>query len=277
MVPGELGKHAVSLAEDSAEKRLLAVDEQGYCVYPAAVVVVGVDGKLHLRFDHDFGEAFVELTHVQPRVRMPWHPKFLKGVYTIMLRRNLGRGRVLEGLELRWGLVSNILHAWTALGHWRLDGSVGPMHKWYDPRLFDLLSHTDIMAQRAVSLDGTALPEARTGAELASAGLDVRFSEPPTMPALPMRLRLAQVLRRKAATRTSTSRRTCSGAGSNVQSSASAATSRVGGCSSGPAASQAPRIRSGRRTRRRQLRTCTRSCAGCAAGSWPRALWWTSS
>ena len=45
-----------------------------------------------------------------------------------------GRGRVLEGLELRWGLVSNILHALTAMGRWRLDGTLGPMHKWYDPR-----------------------------------------------------------------------------------------------------------------------------------------------
>ena len=67
---------------------------------------------------------------------MPWHPKFLKDQLVIILRRNLGHGRVLAGLEVRWRLVSNILNALTRLGHWRLDGSVGPMHKWYDSRLF---------------------------------------------------------------------------------------------------------------------------------------------
>ena len=107
---------------------------------------------------------------------MPWHPKFLKGVYALMLRRNLGKGRVLEGLELRWGLVSNILHALTQLGRWRLDGGAEePMHKWYDPRAFDLPSHDEVMSTRAVMADGTPLPVARTSEELLAAGLDVRF------------------------------------------------------------------------------------------------------
>ena len=107
---------------------------------------------------------------------MPWHPKFLKGVYALMLRRNIGRGRVLEGLELRWGLVSNILHALTQLGRWRLDGGADePMHKWYDPRGFDLLSHDEVMSTRAVMADGSPLPDARTSEELLAAGLDVRF------------------------------------------------------------------------------------------------------
>ena len=92
-----------------------------------------------------------------------------------MLRRNLGRGRVMEGLELRWALVSNILHALTALGPWRLDGAVGPMHKWYDPRAFDLLSHDEIMTQRAVDAEGAPLHDVRTGDDFLSAGVDVRF------------------------------------------------------------------------------------------------------
>ena len=61
------------------------------------------------------------------------------------------------------------------MGRWRLDGTLGPMHKWYDPRAFDLLSHDEIMAQRAVDSDGSSLTEARTGEDLLSAGLDVRF------------------------------------------------------------------------------------------------------
>ena len=56
---------------------------------------------------------------------------------------------MLEGLELRWGLVSNILHALTQLGRWRLDGGAEePMHKWYDPRASDLLSHDEAMRTR---------------------------------------------------------------------------------------------------------------------------------
>ena len=98
-----------------------------------------------------------------------------------MLRRNLGHGRVIEGLELRWGLVSNILHALVALGRWRVsDGAEGPMHKWYDPRLFDLLSREEIMAQRATTSSGEVLPDARTCDELRATELDVRLfgSEP---------------------------------------------------------------------------------------------------
>ena len=113
-------KHVISASDH--EKRLLAADETGALVWPATVKDVTASGQRVLAYDHGFGEGLVEITHVTPRVRMPWHPKFLKGVYTLMLRRNLGRGRVLEGLELHWGLVSNILHALTALGRWRLDG-----------------------------------------------------------------------------------------------------------------------------------------------------------
>ena len=96
LAPGTGGKHAISASDD--EKRLLAQDEQGYLVYPATVESVDLAGKLRLKYDHDLGEGEVEISHVQPRVRMPWNPKFLKGVYALMLRRNIGRGRVLEGL-----------------------------------------------------------------------------------------------------------------------------------------------------------------------------------
>ena len=174
MALGTPGKHAFSATEQGI--RLLAQDEQGYLVYSATVESVDLAGKLRLKYDHDLGEGEVEISHVQPRVRMPWHPKFLKGVCTLMLRRNLGRGRVLEGLELRWGLVPDILQALAQLGRWRLDGGADePMHKWYDPRAFDLPSRAEIMSTRAVMSDGAALPDARTGEELLASGLDVRF------------------------------------------------------------------------------------------------------
>ena len=56
-----------------------------------------------------------------------------------------------------------------------MDGSVGPMHKWYDPRAFDLLSREEILSQRAVAASGEILNDARTSAELREAGVDVRF------------------------------------------------------------------------------------------------------
>ena len=90
-------KHWVSASEE--ERRVLVADESGALVWPATVKEVSASGQLVLTYDHGFGEGVVEISHVTPRVRMPWHPKFLKGVYTLMLRRNLGRGCVLEGLE----------------------------------------------------------------------------------------------------------------------------------------------------------------------------------
>ena len=92
-------KHLFSANDE--ERRLLAADEAGLLVWPATVKEVSPSGVIVLTYDHGFGEGVVELTHLTPRVRMPWHPNFLKGVYTLMLRRNIGRGRVLEGLELR--------------------------------------------------------------------------------------------------------------------------------------------------------------------------------
>jgi hypothetical protein len=95
---GRLGKHRAGASDD--ERALLAFDEHGYLVFPATVAAVKVSGELVLLFDHGFGEAVRSIVEVTPRARMPWHPKFMQGIYKIFLRRNLGRGRVLEGLEL---------------------------------------------------------------------------------------------------------------------------------------------------------------------------------
>ena len=175
--PGrDLARQPRLFVDASEEDRLrFAPDDFGRVVFPATVIRVHADGVLELQYDFGIGDGLEEITQVQPRVRMPWHPKFLRGQYTLMLRRNLGHGRVLEGLELRWGLVSNILHALTRMGHWRLSGVEGPMHKYYDPRLFDLMSEQDIFAERAVASDGSSLPSAATGEALALSGVDVRF------------------------------------------------------------------------------------------------------
>ena len=61
----------------------------------------------------------------------------------LMLRRNVGRGRApIEGLQVRWHFVANLLQALTAYARnepWRLGGGVvEPMHKHYDSKLFDV-------------------------------------------------------------------------------------------------------------------------------------------
>ena len=57
------------------KKGRLVSDLQGYLVYPATVREVSADGQLRVTYDYGFGEGVVEISHVTPRVRMPWHPK----------------------------------------------------------------------------------------------------------------------------------------------------------------------------------------------------------
>ena len=116
------------------------------------------------------------MQHLQTRVRMPWNPKFLNGQLTIFLRRNLGHGKVLEGLEVSWGKVAAILQALTQMGRWRLDAQEGPMHKYYDPRLFDVLSFEEINASLAPKDSLTGQPrDCREASDFVEAGFDVRF------------------------------------------------------------------------------------------------------
>ena len=136
-------------------------------MHPATVREVLPDGLLVLDYDCG-GDGVEEAQHVWPRVRMPHQPKFLKGQLAIMLRRNLGHGRVLEGLEVRWSLVSNILHALTKLGPWRLDGSVGN-------RLFDVMEYKDIAAKLAPKDCADQPMDVRTSAGLMEAGFDVKL------------------------------------------------------------------------------------------------------
>ena len=150
------------------------VDDFGRLVFAATVTEVRADGSFVLSYDGD-GHGVESPGLVTPRVRMPWNPKFLKGQLTIMLRRNLGQGRVLEGLEVRWDLVSRLLGALTRLGPWRLDGSVGPMHKWYDGKLFDSMEPHEVTNAYAAR-DASGCPvDIRTAEGLSAAGFDVRL------------------------------------------------------------------------------------------------------
>ena len=106
------------------ELELHALDEERRLVFPARVVEVWGDGTLLLKYDH--GGLGVERTdQVEARMQMPWNPKQLRNKLVIMLRRNVGRKAPIEGIQVRWWLVAQILQALTELGPYRLDGSVG--------------------------------------------------------------------------------------------------------------------------------------------------------
>ena len=106
------------------------------------------DGLLVVQYDSG-GEGLERVENVMPRVTMPWQPAQVP--LHIMLRRNVGRGKdVLEGLEVRWSYVANLLQALCAFprngyGPWRLGGSEAePMHKYYDPRLFHMMDEDEL-------------------------------------------------------------------------------------------------------------------------------------
>ena len=149
-------------------------------MFPATIREVLSNGRLVLDYDHGFGEGVEDIVHVTSRVRMPWHPKFLNGTYAIFLRRNLGHGKILENLEAHWGLCVNILHALSRKDVWRLDNLLGPMHQYYDPKLYDFLTYEQVMNEHAARdrVTGVPMDVARTDDDLLRIGLDVRVFGP---------------------------------------------------------------------------------------------------
>ena len=93
--------------------------------------------------DEQGQESYEYERDVTPRICMPWHPRYLKGDFSIMLRRNVGRGAVLERLEVRWWLVSAILKVLMEYHHWYKQ----------DKRLFDvaLSDQRNIFAEPSAS------------------------------------------------------------------------------------------------------------------------------
>jgi hypothetical protein len=133
--------HHFSASE--ADKARFAVDENNYLVFGGTVREVLRDGTVVVDYDCK-GDGVEKIENLEPRIRMPWHPKFLYGQLGLMLRRNIGHGRVLEGLEVRWGLVANILDALCRYGMWRGELTSAPMHKYYDRRLFDVADEEEL-------------------------------------------------------------------------------------------------------------------------------------
>jgi hypothetical protein len=176
---GDVSREPKLAREASLEdKQRYGEDERGYLVYPAEVLEVLPDGKLHLKYDFGLGEDVEMPEQVWPRIHMPWHPRFLKGQTKILLQRNIGRGRKLEGLEVRWGYLTRILGALTTWGRWHMGEADGPMHKYYDKRLFHLMSEAEVLAEYApTGADGNPT-DVTTADGLLAAGFDVSFYGP---------------------------------------------------------------------------------------------------
>ena len=142
---------------------------------------ISLDGKLLLEYDHG-GEGMELPEWVWPRAQMPWHPK--KVPLVLNLRRNVGRGVVLEGLHVRWWYVARLLRALSAYPPngqvWRIGGQEQePMHKFYDPRVFDVLDEKAMRSRFEDDAGISELPEVlKTAEDFAIAGFRVKVIEP---------------------------------------------------------------------------------------------------
>jgi hypothetical protein len=138
------------------------MDAGGALIFPARVLERFPNGTLLLKYDHG-GEGLERSENVTPRLVMPWHPKDVP--LHLMLRRNVGRGKdALEGLQVRWWYVATLLQALCAFprngyGPWRLGGKEEePMHQFYDPRLFHVMSEEELRVEYAPKeVDGVVL------------------------------------------------------------------------------------------------------------------------
>ncbi len=144
--PGAASEEIQSWVELPSElKGRFAHDDLGRAIFAGTVIEsISSTGEVKLRYDVIPSEAspqegFVPIRKVESRISMPWHPSKLHSVLCVMLRRNVGRGTMIEGLQVRWDLVKRILGALSKLGHWHDtdDMRQTPMHRYYHPGLFD--------------------------------------------------------------------------------------------------------------------------------------------
>ena len=161
-------------------KEKLVHRADGDIIYAAEVLQVMPDGSLLLQYD--IGGQGVELpSWVRPRAQMPWHPKDVPLV--LHLQRNIGRGAVIEGLSVRWEYVSRLLRALCSFAPngqvWRLGGGeYEAMHKYYDPKILDVLNVDDMRSRVESTADFGTLPvELKSIGDLAIAGFRIKVNE----------------------------------------------------------------------------------------------------
>ena len=157
-----------------ADLRRFGTDARGQLVFPGVVKEVTASGRIVVEY-RDTDRVGLELReNLEHRITLPWSPQVLRSTQVIILRRGLSHGRVLEGLEVRWGLVSRILEVLTHEGYYRLNGDWGSMHRYYDKRLFDVDDEAAILAKYAPTAGDGQFMDCRTAEELARANFDVR-------------------------------------------------------------------------------------------------------
>ena len=173
--PGDDVDRPVKSVNDASVAELKTYGTRdGRLVFPGTVVEVKADGRYVV--DYDCGGSGVELVeHLSARMRMPWHPRELEGVLTITMRRNIAQGRVIEGIQVRWGLVSRLLSVLMRVGPWREGEPPGPMHKYYDPRLFDVLDEEAVRMQFAPRDAAGESQDACSAGQLLESGFKVQF------------------------------------------------------------------------------------------------------
>ena len=197
LLEGEDVERPPKLEKDAtADQQQHKVQGRMHLVFAADIIEIANDGRLRLQYDCDSSTAWESPEWVEPRVQMPWHPELLRENLVLMFRRNLGHGRVIDGLEVRWEKVVRVMRALTRIGRWRDDEVEGPMHKWYDPKLFDVeLSEQEVRwkyapkvwrgelvtNERAEELRNSGntveAVDVRTPAELQAAGFTVRIAD----------------------------------------------------------------------------------------------------
>ena len=206
---GDLDRPArLSRVASEEEQKAFATDKEGRLVFPGTVTRLEGVEIVYVKYDHTGDEEFRERAEgLTPRLQMPWHPQLLQGQYVIRLTQNVRHGDPIEGLEVRWGPVCQVLRALTALPHlyprvtnglpWRFGGRMDePMHRWYDPKLgmFDVLDEEDVRKRYAPKvIEGEVISredavrdygaaaadfpgcDLRTAEDMLAAGLDVRL------------------------------------------------------------------------------------------------------
>ena len=161
-------------------------NDGGHMIFAARVLDVRTNGDpmvLYMDGATELGEGVEREANVMARVQMPWHPRHLHEQLIILMRRNVGFGQTLENLEVRWRLVARIMRALTSYpelgaGPWREGGSLQePMHKDYDPRLFDVLSEEEVLAAYAPRRHGSDFVDIAKATELEARGESVAVLE----------------------------------------------------------------------------------------------------
>ena len=96
--PPVLGEDACVSASDRLR---YAANGKGELVFPGRVREITEAGLVVVEYAGADRVGLEFRENIEHRLTLPWGPKVLRGTHVIMLRRGVGHGKVLEGLEGR--------------------------------------------------------------------------------------------------------------------------------------------------------------------------------